>query len=292
MSPSGFATLGPATFTPTFDSSQERQIRDTLNLVRGRHTIRLGGEFRWTQFNLFQIHAPRGYMTFTGQYTNNPATGSGGNGLADMLVGIPLTAFIDSLVYLGNRQHVPAVFVQDDFKLSRNFTLNLGLRYEYYSPPVDVHNHLANFNFSTGQLMVAGQNGNSDALTTAQKSNFAPRIGFAYSPFNNLVIRAAYGIFYSGQEVRTGDPLQLAYNLPYYYQPTFVGDGQTPVFTLGKGFPPLNPNQAINPGVTSVDTNTKTPYYQEWNLAVQKSLPSHITIEVAYAGTKGVHLQS
>jgi hypothetical protein len=187
---------------------------------------------------------------------------------------------------------VPALFVQDDFKLTSHLTLNLGLRYEYYSPPVDVHNHLANFNYSTGQLMIAGQNGNSDALTTAQKSNFGPRIGFAYSPFTTLVIRGAYGIFYSGQEVRTGDPLQLAYNLPYYYQPTFVGDGQTPVFTLAKGFPPLNPNQAINPGVTSVDTDSKTPYYQEWNLAVQRSLPSHMTLEVAYAGTKGVHLQS
>ncbi len=291
MAPSGYSTLGPAQYTPTFDSSQERQIRDTLNLVRGRHTIRLGGEFRWTQFNIFQIAAPRGYMNFTGQYTNNPATSSGGNGLADLLMGIPLTSYIDSLVYLGNRQHVPALFVQDDFKLTSRLTLNLGLRYEYYSPPTDVHNHLGNFNFATGKVINPG-NGNPDALTTAQKANFAPRIGFAYSPFSTTVIRAAYGIFYSGQEVRTGDPLQLAYNLPFYYQPTFVGDGVAPVITLAKGFPSLNPAQAINPGVTSVDTNTKTPYYQEWNLAVQRSLPGSVVLEVAYAGTKGVHLQS
>jgi len=186
------------------------------------------------------------------------------------------------------------LFIQDDFKATRHLTLNLGLRYEYYSPPTDVHNHLANFDYATGQLLVAGQNGNSDALTTAQKLNFAPRVGFAYSPFDNdnTVIRAAYGIFYSGQEVRTGDPLQLAYNLPFYYQPTFVGDGVTPVLTLASGFPPLNPNQAINPGVTSVDTHSKTPYYQEWNFTLQRLLPSHMTVEVAYAGTKGVHLQS
>lgn len=292
MAPSGYSGLGPATYTPTTDSSQERQIRDTLNLVRGRHTIRIGGEFRWTQFNLFQISAPRGYLAFTGQYTNNPATSSGGNGLADMLLGIPLTAYIDSLVYLGNRQHVPSLFVQDDYKLTSRLTLNLGLRYEYYSPPVDVHNHLANFNFTTGQLITAGQNGASDALTTAQKANFAPRVGFAFAATKNTVIRSAYGIFYSGQEVRTGDPLQLQYNLPYYYQPTFVGDGVTPSFTLAGGFPSLNPSQAINPGVTSVDTNTKTPYYQEWNFAIQQLLPGKMTLEVAYAGTKGVHLQS
>jgi len=294
VNPAGYSALGPATFTPTGDSSQERQIRDTLNLVRGRHTIRLGGEFRWTQENLYQINAPRGYFSFTGQYTNNPATGDGGNSIADLLLGIPLTSYIDSQVYFGNRQHVPALFIQDDFKATRHLTLNLGLRYEYYSPPVDVHNHLANFDYATGQLLIAGQNGNSDALTTAQKLNFAPRVGFAYSPFDsdNTVIRGAYGIFYSGQEVRTGDPLQLAYNLPFYYQPTFVGDGVTPVLTLASGFPSLNPSQAINPGVTSVDPHTKTPYYQEWNFTVQRLLPSHITVEVAYAGTKGVHLQS
>jgi len=292
MAPSGYSTLGAATFTPTSDSSQERQIRDTLNLVRGRHSIRVGGEFRWTQFNLFQINAPRGRMNFTGQYTNDPVAASGGNGLADLLVGIPLTSYIDSLVYLGNRQHVPSLFVQDDYKMTSKLTLNLGLRYDYVSPPVDVHNHLANFNYATGQLEVAGQNGNSNALTTAQKTNFGPRVGFAYSPFTNTVIRAAYGLFYSGQEVRTGDPLQLAYNLPFYYQPTFVGDGVTPVITLATGFPPLNPSQAINPGVTSVDTHTKTPYYQEWNFAIQRQLPSHIALEIAYAGSKGVHLQS
>jgi outer membrane receptor protein involved in Fe transport len=292
VAPAGFSTLGAATYTPTTDSSQERQIRDTLNIVHGRHSIRLGGEFRWTQFNIFQINAPRGYLTFTGQYSNDPVTATGGSGLADLLLGIPLTSYIDSLVYLGNRQHVPALFVQDDFKITNHLTLNLGLRYEYYSPTVDVHNHLANFNYATGTLEVAGQNGNSDALTTSQKANFAPRVGFAYSPVASTVVRGAYGIFYNGQEVRTGDPLQLAYNLPFYYQPTFVGDGQTPVITLAQGFPTLDPNQAINPGVTSVDTNTKTPYYQEWNLAVQRTLPGNVTLEVAYAGTKGVHLQS
>jgi hypothetical protein len=107
------------------------------------------------------------------------------------------------------------------------------------------------------------------------------------------VIRAAYGIFYSGQEVRTGDPLQLQYNLPFYYQPTFVGDGVTAARTLAQGFPPLNASQAINPGATSVDTPTEdTPYYQQWNLAVQRALPGKMSLEVAYAGSKGVHLQS
>jgi hypothetical protein len=291
MSPSGgYRALGPATFTPTWLSTSEREIRDTLNLIRGRHTIRVGGDFRWSQFNLFQLNAPRGSFSFTGQYTSQDGSGIG-NGLADMLLGLPLNSQIDSYVYLGNREPVPSLFVQDDFKVSHNLTLNLGLRWEYYTPIVDVHNHQANFDYATGQLLVAGQNGNSDALATAQKLNFAPRVGFAYTPLANTVIRGAFGIFYSGQEIRTGDPLQLQYNLPFYYQPTFVGDGVTPALTLAQGFPALNPAQAINPGATSLDTNPKTPYYQEWNLAVQRALPGKLSLEVAYVGSKGVHLQ-
>jgi len=291
IAPSSYSTLGLATDTPTWLSTSERQIRDTLNLIRGRHTIRLGGEFRWSQFNLFQLTALRGDFSFTGQYTSQTGA-SGGNGLADMLLGLSLTSYIDTPVYLGDRQHVPALFFQDDFKVAHNLTLNLGVRYEYYSPIVDVHNHQSNFNYATGQLEVAGQNGLSNALATSQKTNFAPRIGLAYTPFGTTVIRAAYGIFYTGQEDRTGDPTQLQYNLPYYYQPTFVGNGVTPLITLAQGFPALNPSQAINPGVTSLDPNVKTPYFQEWNATVQRALPGRLSLEVAYVGMKGVHLES
>ena len=118
FTPSGYSSLGLATFTPTFGSSEERQIRDTLNLVRGRHTIRFGAEIRWTQFNLFQLNDARGNFTFTGQYTANPQNGVGGNGVADMLTGNAQTAFIDSFLYLGNREYVPAAFFSDDYKVT------------------------------------------------------------------------------------------------------------------------------------------------------------------------------
>jgi hypothetical protein len=106
-----------------------------------------------------------------------------------------------------------------------------------------------------------------------------------------MVVRGAYGIFYSGQEIRTAAPLQLAYNLPFFYEPQFISDGVTPVITVSQGFPTLDPSQAINPGVTSVDSHLHTPYYQTWNLAVQRSLPAAVSLEVAYAGSKGTHLQ-
>jgi hypothetical protein len=211
-----------------------------------------------------------------------------------MLLGLPISANISTVIGMGNRQHVPSLFVQDDWKVNRRLTLNLGLRYDYFSPIVEAHDRQSNFNYATGTLVVAGQNGASRSLTVADKANFSPRIGFAWTPRENanLVVRGAYGIFYSGQEIRTAAPLQLAYNLPFFYEPSFVSSGTTPVITVAQGFPPLNPNQAINPGVTSLDPRLHTPYYQSWNLAVQQSLPAAISLEIAYAGSKGTHLQS
>jgi outer membrane receptor protein involved in Fe transport len=177
--------------------------------VHGPHTFKVGGEIRWSQFNISQEAAPRGQFSFNGQYSGNP--------LADMLLGLPSRANISTVIGMYNRQHVPALFVQDDWKVTPRLTLNLGLRYDYFSPLTEANNRQSNFDYATGALIEAGQNGASDALVTADKANFSPRIGFAWTPAasGNTVVRGAYGIFYSGQEIRTAAPLQLAYNLRF-----------------------------------------------------------------------------
>lgn len=293
FAPNGYRRVGDPQFAPTILSSQERQITDVVSLIRRRHTIKLGAEIRWSQFNIFQVPSPRGTFTFTGRFTQNPADGDGGISLADELLGVPQTATISSLLNMGDRQHVPSFFVQDDFKVSSHFTLNLGLRYEYFSPLVEVNNKQSNFDYSTGTIIVANRNGASRGLIDVDHLNFAPRIGFAWSPFASArtVIRSAFGMFYSGQEIRTAAPLQLAYNVPFYYQPFFISDGITPVVTVPQGFPPLDPSKAIDPPVTSADSRLKTPYYQQWNFAIQQQLPSAVAVELAYAGSKGTHLQ-
>ncbi len=264
-----------------------------LTLVRGAHTFKLGGEIRWSQFNISQEAAPRGQFTFDGEFTQKAGVQKSGSSLADMLLGLPIRANISTVIAMGNRQHVPALFVQDDWKVTRRLTLNLGLRYDYFSPIVEVNNRQSNFDYATGTLIQAATNGASRSLVKGDKANFSPRIGFAFTPGDNAntVIRGAYGIFYAGQEIRTAAPLQLAYNLPFFYEPSFVSDGVTPVITVSQGFPSLDPSQAVNPGVTSVDPNLHTPYYQSWNLAVQHALPGAISLEVAYAGSKGTRLQ-
>ncbi len=295
INPSSYSALGLATDTPTTLSTSEREFRDTLNMVRGRHTIRVGGEMRWSEFNLFQINDLRSSLSFNGQYTSQTGA-SGGNGLADLLLGIPQSAYTDTPVYINDREHVPALFAQDDFKFSHNLTFNLGLRYEYYSPVYDYHNQESNFNYSTGQLFTAGLNGVGKTLYSTQKDNFAPRVGFAYTPFSKTVIRSAYGIFYEGQQDKEGSN-QLQYNLPFFYQPTFTGSGVAPApnglggtITIDHGFPSNSVANAINPNVTSAEPNQKTPYAQEWNFTVQRALSSQLSLEVAYVGMESNHL--
>ncbi len=106
-----------------------------------------------------------------------------------MLLGMPSRANISTVIGLYNRQHVPALFVQDDWKVTHNLTLNLGVRYDYFSPTVEAHNRQSNFDYATDTLITAGSNGASDGLVTVDKANFAPRLGFAWSP----TAKAEYG---------------------------------------------------------------------------------------------------
>ena len=297
FSPAGYRGLGMPGYAPTLLSTEERQVTDALNWVHGKHSIVMGFEMRWSEFNIFQVPAPNGSLSFTGAFTQDPSLAAqqlnaGGDGLADALLGLSQNSTYSTQVEVQNRQHIPSAFIQDDWRVTPTFTLNLGLRYDYFQPIFEKHNQQANFDFKTGQLVVAGQSGNNRYLTTPDHLDFAPRIGFAKTIHKNTVVSAGGGIFYSGQEIRTAGGLQLAYNLPFYYQPSFVSDGITPIITVSGGFPPANPNQALDPSVTSLDARLITPSYIEYNMAVQQALPGQMSLEVSYAGSKGTHLQS
>ncbi len=295
---SGYHNLGEPGYTPTTSTSQEFQYGDTLSIVHGQHSLKMGPQVRYSQFNLFQIGQPRGAFSFSGEFTaDSPSSGDGsGNALADMLLGLPTTSTISTLTYFGNRQHTYGAFIQDDYKVSPKLTLNLGLRYDYTTPIFEAHNRQSNFDFATGQLVVPGQNGASPGLVTTDKDDFAPRLGLAWNVVKNTVIRAGYGRFFSYQEIRTGDPLQLAYNLPFFYQPTFVSDGITPILTVSGGFPPLNPSQAVDANVTisgsGVGSHLHAPVLDEWNFNIQQQLPGNTLFEIAYIGSKSTHLQA
>jgi len=291
-----YASLGEPTFTPTRSTSQDIQINDTMSLVHGKHLLKFGPQFRFDQFNLLQIGQPRGNLMFSGQFTSDSGTlGDGsGNTLADMLVGLPITAIISSEVYFGNRQHTYGAFIEDTYRATSKLTLDLGLRWDYATPVYEAHGHQSNWDYTKGVIVTAGTPGYPKNLATPEKDDFAPRIGLAYSPIPTkpFVVRAGYGRFFVFYEIRTGDPLQVDYNLPFFFEPTFNSDGITPSqVTLATGFPSLNSSEAPFANVTSQDWNPHTPVYDQWNLNLEYQLPGQIVISPGYVGTKGTHLQ-
>ncbi len=297
FAPSGYQRLGEPGYTPTRSTSQDIQFNDTLSYIHGKHLIKVGPQIHFDQFNLLQIGQPRGSLSFSGQFTSDAgSTGDGsGNGLADMLLGIPATSVISTVTYFGNRQHTYGAFVEDNFKATSKLSLDLGLRYDYATPLYEAHNHESNFDYTKGIVVPAGAPGYPEHLATPRKANFAPRVGLAYSPFQSkpLVVRAGYGRFFVFYEIRTGDPLQLDYNLPFFFEPTFNSDGITPsAVNLNTGFTGLiDPTNAQFAGVTSQDWNPNTPVYDQWNVDLEYQLPGGILISPAYVGTKGTHLQ-
>src|SRR5581483_4460688 len=292
---SGYQGLGEPLYTPTKLTSQNIQVNDTLSFVHGKHWFKLGPQLRFDQFNLLQIGQPRGAIQYSGQFTAvDPGNQLGsGNAIADLLVGLPISARISTVTYFGNRQHSYGAFVEDNYKVLPNLTLDLGLRYDFATPVYEAHNRQSNFDYATGNIIPAGTPGYPNHLANVDKNDFAPRIGLSYSPFaaHPLVVRAGYGRFFIFYEIRTGDPLQIDYNLPFFFEPNFTSDGLTPTITLATGFPPLDPSQAL-PSVTSQDWRLHTGVYDEWNLNLEYQLPGQILITPAYVGTKGTHLQS
>lgn len=292
----GFRRLGYPGFSPTVSGSQEIQYGDTLSIIHGKHSLKIGAQFHRSQFDLLQLGSPRGRFRFTGQFTSNSADDGSGNPLADALLGLPARSNISIGGTFHNRQNTYGGFIQDDFKLNSKLTLNLGLRYDYTTPIYDAFDQMANLDFATGKLVLAGKNGASRGLVKTDKDDFAPRAGLAWQVLPRTVVRSGYGRFFSYQETRTGDPFQLYYNLPFVLEPNYVTDGITPILTVSGGFPPVDPNNITGASVTTsangADTRLQAPVLDEWNLNIQQELPSSMLLEVAYVGSRSTHLQT
>src|SRR5439155_15260730 len=178
---------------------------DNLTWIRSHHSLKLGTEIRLEQFTIFQPAASRGDMGFGTDFTDNPASpGTGGSAFATFLLGIPDFGDITSLHNVDYRRQIYAGYVQDDWKASNRLTLNLGLRYEFFSTIKEHNDEEATFDFNSLSLVVPkGQNtpltpflashlpiqrNASRGLISPDRNNFAPRVGFAYRLTNNLVM--------------------------------------------------------------------------------------------------------
>lgn len=311
FSVAGLSSFGSSQYQPTVESQEVYQFSDSVSLVAGRSTYKFGVEYKpRVNFSILQPPVPRGAFSFSGQFTNdgNPNdTATTGLGQADFLLGVVAGSNISS--FINDEFQQPGVFwyVQDDIKVSRKLTLNLGLRYEFVVHAMEKYNAEANFNIDTNALDIAGNRQDPlppnfypeiavvrnapRSLVPNQKLDFAPRVGFAYNIFSRTVIRAGAGLFYSSYEAGPLSIPNMGNNPPFFEQANYNAPSFTqPAGNLSNGFPADALTNPSLPSLFSLDPNFTNPNVWHWQGSIQQDLGWNTVLEVAYAGSKGTHL--
>jgi len=312
--------IGSSGYLPSIERQNSYVISDNLNWVRARHAIKLGGELRFEQFTIYQPASPRGDMSFGSDFTDNPAApGTGGEAIATFLLGIPDGGGITSLHNVDYRRQIYAVYALDDFKPTPRLTLNLGLRYEFFSTIKEANNQQATFDFASQSLIAPkGQNATltptlatelpilpsgSRGLIRPDRNNFAPRIGMAYQISSKLALRSGYGVFYGGQENGPFSNPSPGFNPPFFSSQAFSTncsaasanpnglDCSIPnLNVLSQGFPSNSLSDPNTPSLYSLDPHLLTPYTQQWHMGLEYQLPAETVLEISYGGSRGLKL--
>ena len=292
MNIQGFDAIGRHTSTPQFQTPRSWNPRVTFTWSRQAHLLRFGGEFLHVQTRINDLNATIGRMNFENRFT--------GRAVGDLLLGLPSQLALTSYTVMDQGQDMQFYFVQDDWRITPSFTLNVGLRYEFATPPREKNNALANFDPATGTMIFAKEGSIVDrALIHPDRNNFAPRIGMAFTPAKRVVMRAAYGIFYS-HTVRQGREGMLGFNPPYLVDNLLSTgvSGSAAVasaapFILSNGYPNgLLDASTLAPTISrrGQDPFQKTPSIHQYNVGVQYALTDDASIDIAYVGNAGRNL--
>jgi hypothetical protein len=295
------------------------QVEDTVTIIHGKHTLNLGFEFFRYITNILYVgnSGLAGQITFNGSFTGNPSVATAGGGTpsgfaeADFLLGLPENVAVGTGTGHSLRNNLYSGFAQDDWHPLPNLTLNLGLRYEVINPRADAQNEATNYGLFTGNVEIAGMNGNSSALYNQYNgpTNFQPRVGFSFQPSwdKATVIRGAYGISNFSETTGTGN--LLFQNPPFAVQPNVTYAGGTlalPTSNLAQGFSTLSspgctvaaaiaqsPLCFASAGIHAFDpNNTRPAVSQQYNLTVQRQLGNSSTFQLSYVGQKTDHLMA
>ncbi len=294
----GALTQAPTTFEYSADAVK----------VLGPHTLTFGATFEHDQINATDYSYTPGDNTFNGQRT--------GSALSDFYFGLDSNFFQDNGRKFYLRESRPAVYLQDDWKTTRNLTINAGIRWDPWLPPVDRNGTLVGFtpgvqskvalNAPVG-LQFAGDPGLEPSVFRQNWKDFAPRFGFAYNVGGkgSTVIRGAYGLFYSFpegllyQRTDATQPVDLYLNIPnpvnpwnnIYAAPGYAGGDPFPRAHVGPSqFANYSFILPVSGGV--LNPNSKVEYTQSYNLVFEKTLPGGFATSFAYVGNRALHIMS
>ncbi|MEP7366848.1 MAG: carboxypeptidase regulatory-like domain-containing protein [Acidobacteriota bacterium] len=279
------------------------QFLENVNWTKGSHSIKFGGEYRWSKSDRVTANGIDPQFTFNGQFS--------GNSFSDFLIGRPLRFTQGSVRINQIRAQTFSLYFQDDWRVTPKLSLNFGLRYEPQFPFYSANDELTLFRpgqqstiypTAPAGMLYAGDSGVPRGGTGSDTNNLAPRAGFSYSPFggSKTVVRGAYGIFY---DIPRFHEVSHFVNSPPYSlqitvnQPRSLSDpyaGQVNPFPYSP--PATEADRAsyefllpVTVGL-SVDPFFAAPYIQQWNLNVQQELAPGYVLTAAYIGTKGTRL--
>jgi hypothetical protein len=300
-----------------FARNDNMGVMPSLTKIAGKHTYKMGGEIRILRHNYAQSNVPSGIFNFDNKMTALDPTNPGdtGAGFASYMLGYGSAGSIVTPSFTAGQQIYRAFYFGDTYQVSKNLTLNLGLRYDLQGPwserydRLDIllpyaQNPLA---ASTG-LPLIGRLGlvksadrHSRNPTDLSKTMFNPRVGFAYRVNDMTVVRGGYGLFWLPSDVKWNDaPNNNEINTISTPWVASADGGFTPHDRLNNPFPtgviqppgrnPSFQTTLLGKGINAVLPNSKNPYAQQWNLDIQRQLPDGTLLDVAYAGSKGVHL--
>ncbi|MGO4882228.1 MAG: TonB-dependent receptor domain-containing protein [Bryobacteraceae bacterium] len=294
---------------PVLTRNQSQSLNESVILARGKHTVTIGGTYGRNDTSASTQQNGRGIFNFTGQATSEiganglPIQGTGSD-FADFLLGMPQSASIQYSPAMYFTQNVWNGYLLDDWKVSANLTLNLGLRYEIFQPLQEKYNEMANLDIAPGFANVAvvapsipGPYSGAfpPGLIDTDYRDISPRVGLAYKvPFikRSTIIRAGYGVYYNGQSYI---PFGLALaqepqppGLPPFAVSKSVNTSPEAPLTLATGLVSVSPLAITN--TFAVDRYYHTPYAQTWNVTIQHDLGRGFFMEVGYLGAKGTDL--
>ena len=301
----GYWSLGDRGFSPFVGGTNVFSVADSLDMVRGNHDIKVGGAIRANQMNIKTEGFADGYWSYSGAWTAEAE--------ADLLLGLPSLAIHDQTFdgnVLGRRWKTFRPYIQDDWRVGKSLTLNLGLAWALTTPITEVANRQANFDPATGKFLIPGQNGvGGSAGVQFDKTALEPRVGVAWKAFgsDSTVIRGGYAIFHDSAWSQGAQGLWQ--NPPFYAESdqfAFGGGctfataacatiyGQTPgAISASNGFPLFTapPNPADFTGtIQSQNLDFKLGRVQQFNANLEHQFFGNLVVTAGYAGSRSSHI--
>ncbi len=275
----GFSSVGDATNLPLARTTTTFHASENVTLDRGRHTWRFGGELRHQKLDGNLDMFARGSLSFSGALS--------GAGIGDLLLGLPsfgLRATADNTLRLRTTQY--SAYAQDSWRIRRDVTVDLGLRYQYGTPPADPTNHMSTFDAATGKVYPVGTAGIPAAGMRPDTNNIAPRVGIAWNAKPNLVVRAGYGVYYDTGMFEVSSAQY--FNPPQFtlrvYFPT-----QYSLLTLANPFP-AGGGYTPPASLSTLSPDLVTSWMQHWNVSVNRQFGWLGSATISYAGSTGSSL--